>query len=241
MSCNKEKKIEDNKSLVYKNYSHPETIPFNVDRIFFNTSYDSLNAEGFRNNYPKLILRDNIATYFIKQYAICLKEYALNRYSGYKISKLDTLTKGVVLYSCGSIKLKNGVQSLIVLERYNYLLQFINNRDYLRLIFFNIKNNKLCSTVMVSNTDDFSNNAIYNRLFIGNDQSFILIDTSLKNMGIYDLCYNDNFSKLQRYLEIFGLLKNKRIKYNYSSFMIDNNGYVRFIDFDEDKLPDYLR
>lgn len=143
------------------------------------------------------------------------------RYYLYNDSSSGTKDR-FIYYTCGKINIRNGVSSYLVLNQAEVFL-------------LNFKNRYLTSIVLISEYHVMDPTFTCIKTYINTKtKSLLLVDNSFR-LGIdFNFFYKENiWSRL-------GIVKPKSLKYFYSSFIIDENGYVKTIPLDKDDFPNYM-
>lgn len=218
ISCNKSPKcyyiIRNDRGVYFKNYSIPDTIPFNTSVLSDEIKFDTYDADLIAKKVNLKKHHEKLFHYFMKEYIASSEEFYKNlmgdEYMGIGI---DTTLNKVELFFCGKLTLQPGIQSLVLLERES---DFWHKNEFLKsLILCNIKNNRLCSIISLSdNIRDFDTKSY---LMQGNYFSRV------------EICLLNGYTPEHLLTKLNIKEENSEVLY-YSQFVIDKNGYVEFLN-----------
>lgn len=237
--CKKTEYVHDNSFFIYKNYITADTTSYNFDYM---SNYNNkpqihcsnvlrLNVYNFvqdvnvRNNK----IQDSIYQLLCKEYLICNAEYEMNRFGidDNLRELLLKLPKDGCFYYCGQLHLQKSVQSMVFLQTDN--AKHFNNS---KLLLFNVRNNKICSIVNLSNYSNEKNEEDLSlKTYLINNSIFISVSIPL---GLDYTEYEWNLVKTNRKVELQRSIGNKKsTPFKYCAFVIDPNGFVLLkpIDF----------
>lgn len=216
ISCRREVKEDYNYSNSYVNYTDSTFYPFRMDSLFLSLKPDSLNVTDFISYSEMKPLSEEFAHY------VEPKEF--NR------MEIDTSRinyKNMNFYACGRLNLNHGVTGYLVLRK---LYSGIPDVGLYNLFLLNVKNNYLKSMIIVSYNGILYPETIMQKTYINHADYRFLITNKATNDDMID----DFWSRI-------GLLKPQKLKYFYTSFTLDENGFVKSIPLDEDKFPANLK
>jgi len=188
------------------------------DNLFSSIHPDSITVAGFK----KFIGKKKLSVEFEKQFASKILYCLFN-----DSSKIGIDGK-LAYYACGKINIQKGISSYLVLGE--------SVGGWLDLIMLNFKEKNLTSIVLVAEGTQalpgisFSKSQINYKL-----KSLLLVDRSFYLEGY------DTISPMEEDIwSHLGILKPKERKYFYSSYTIDENGYVKTIPFEKEDFPGYM-
>jgi len=221
-SCNRVVKEENYSSGTYVNYPGSTLYPFEMDSLFVPVTLDSLNVTDFISYAGKQPLSEKFVHY------VETKDYERMEIDTSRINY-----KNLSYFACGRLNLKHNVTGYLVLRKQPNEM----SRDWSYILFIlNVKNNHLTSMVVASNNNLDCPELIDNKTYINfSDYSFLITDKS------YQCGIDGGFPGQDDFWSRIGLLKPKKLKYYYTSFTLDENGFVKPIPLDEDKFPEYLK
>jgi len=221
ISCRREVKEDYNFSNSYVNYPDSTFFSFKMDSLFVSLKLDSLNVKDFMGYSQNKPLSEAFVRY------IEPKEF--NRME-IDTSRIDY--KWLNYYACGKLNLKHGVTGYLVLRKSPNVIV----RDWFyNLILLNVKNNNLKSMIIASYNGGTFPEITMQKTYINHaDYRFLITNIAADGIDGNDHTIDDFWSKI-------GLLKPKKLKYYYTSFTLDENGFVKSIPLDEDKFPAYLK
>lgn len=222
LNCKRVVKEENFSSDAYVNYSGYTLYPFKMDSLFTPVNMDSLNITDFIRYAEKQPLSEKFV-HFIEA-------------KNYDRMEADTSRinyTGLSFFACGRLNLKNGVTGYLILRKKPNEM----SRDWFYSLFIlNVKNNHLSSMVVASYNSLHCPELIDQKTYINHtDYSFLVTNKSFQ-CGI-----DGGFDELDDFWSRINLLKPKKIKYFYTSFTLDENGFVKPIPLDDAKFPEYLK
>lgn len=215
ISCERNYVVEFDYDLKRANLSTKIFCNVIDNSLFSDIHLDSITENDFNNFKGK----NELNTKFIQFIEPKVLYYLYNDSS--KID-YDSLT----YYACGKINIRNGVNTYLVLRDF---------RGDLGFIFLNIKNENLVSIVIASQPGVFLVNYKSETYINNNYKSLFLVQRS--SGGIDCPATADEKQDIWSWL---GILKPKELKYSYSCYTIDKNGYVKAIPFNKDDFPNYM-
>ncbi len=210
--------IRSDRYVYFKNYSIPDTIPFNTSVLSDEIKLDTYDADLIAKKVNLKKHHEKLFHYFMKEYIASSEEFYKNlmgdEYMGIGI---DTTLNKVELFFCGKLTLQPGIQSLVLLERES---DFWHKNEFLKsLILCNIKNNRLCSIISLSDKISGIDTSIDIKSYLMQGNYFSRVEIGLLN--------GDMPEQLLTKLKIKE--ENSEVL-DYSLFAIDKNGYVKFVN-----------
>jgi hypothetical protein len=242
ISC-KQRTVEQIDNIVsYKNYISSDSIPFNISDTVSEISLDTFDARFIRNKIKTTKIEGIQKRILLIEYAKSMDAFSRN-YEGedYHGLRVDTINQEKYeLYTCGKTIRDNGVISYLVLRR---VLNTLNRVPYNELILYNVKNNKLCSVVLISHGEENDKSGFSGPILktyrIGN--VFIPMEMSTDKVSNYSLW---KVRSGDEFLLATGLKKQYPEWIKYSVLYIDSIGFIRFsrlVNEDEKNIPDILK
>jgi len=184
------------------------------DSLFPQINLDSITVDGL----SKLVRRNKLSNEFVK-----FIEPKASYCQDYDSSEVNY--KSLAYYACTKIIFQKGVISYLIIRE---------SEGVFKIFLLNFKNKILKSMVLTSANNVMFPDITYLKTYINyNQKSFFAVNKiHLSGIDAYRGDY-DFWSNL-------GILKPKRLKYYYSTFTIDENGYVKTIPFEKEDFPGYM-
>ncbi|WP_321518488.1 hypothetical protein [uncultured Bacteroides sp.] len=208
--------IRSDRGVFFKNYSIPDTIPFNTSVLSEKIKFDTYDADRIAKKVNFKKHHEKFFHYFMKEYIASSEEFYKNlmgdEYMGIGV---DTTLNKVELFFCGKLTLQPGIQSLVLLERES---DFWHKNEFMKsLILCNIKNNRLYSMISLSEKNSGIDTSTDIKSYLMQGNHFYRVEMGFLNV--------DMPGQLLTKLKIKE--ENSEVLY-YSQFVIDKNGYVKF-------------
>jgi len=225
--------------VVYKNYLTQETIPFNLSTIFSNINLDNFDARFIHSKIKLRKIKGPIFSYLLRENIRCKEDFYKNLVGdNYRGVGMDTTHNNYELFSCGKFSIQKDIQSYVVLMRSSNSINTLFHRIVQNtIILYNIKNNKLCSIVELSSGEENSKNSqssksyLYDRCFTTTIDykitNYLNIEHSLRNIRSW-----------KELLLALGIKNDNGPKLKFSMFRIDTIGFIRFVQMEEDHVPE---
>ncbi|WP_321425758.1 hypothetical protein [uncultured Bacteroides sp.] len=209
--------IRNDRGVFFKNYSTPDTIPFNTSVLSEKIKFDTYDADRITKKVNLKKLNEEFFHYFMKEYIASSEEFYKNLMGDdYMGIGVDTTLHNVGLFFCGKLTLQPGIQSLVLLQQESDWLH--KNELMKSLILCNIKNNRLCSIISLSEKNSGIDTSTDIKSYLMQGNYFSRVEIGLLN--------GDMPEQLLTKLKIKE--ENSEVL-DYSLFAIDKNGYVKFV------------
>ena len=210
--------IRNDRGVYFKNYSTPDTIPFNTSVLSDKIKFDTYDADRIPKKVNLKKLNKKFFHYFMKEYIASSEEFYKNLMGDdYMGIGVDTTLNNVGLFFCGKLTLQPGIQSLVLLQQEPDLWH--KNEFIKSLILCNIKNNRLCSIISLSEKNIGIDTSTDIKSYLMQGNYFSRVEIGLLN--------GDMPEQLLTKLKIKE--ENSEVL-DYSLFAIDKNGYVKFVN-----------